>query len=85
MEDINNDLIALCRIYPDAKIYTLTHAEVVCDDCGYWMGQIEKVYYGKFWITEESLFLRESDYLEYIKDHEYGATEFEGIIILINN
>lgn len=85
MENINNNLICLLKAYPNAKIYTLTHAEVVCDDYGYWQGQIEKVYYGKFWNDDCNLFLNEKDVLNYQEEYNCKMEEIVGIIILINN
>lgn len=81
--NLNEKLFNLLKEHPNAKIYPFTFHEVVCDDNDYWLGDIKKVYYGRFWINDESLFFDEKEAIEYQKDHGYHNQEFEGIIIKI--
>lgn len=81
----NEQLFNLLKQYPQAKIYPFTHCDVVCDDYGYWSGKIKKVYYGKFWINDETIFFSEHDAKEYQEDHGYHMQEIEGIIIKIES
>ena len=36
-------LINLVALYPDTEIITATYYDVVCDEWGYWVGDIEEV------------------------------------------
>ena len=93
---MNKELLQLLKKYPQVKIYPLTYCEVVCDDWGYWIGEIKKVYYGKLWFYRDKFYLKYNAVIEEIKEYQgYEGEEIEieknkitveeGIIILINN
>lgn len=84
---MNRQLLELLNKYPNANIYTFTYYELVCEDHGYWLGKLEKVYYGKFWTYEENIYFTYDNLLDSVEDGEFMSEpkKYEGIIILINN
>lgn len=89
MYDVNRQLLDLLQKYPNANIYTFTNCEVVADDYGYWLGNIKKIYYGKYYMYNDNIYFSKELLIEEAKelyeDNNYlnKIKEFNGIIIKI--
>jgi hypothetical protein len=51
--EFNKTLINLVKENPELPIIPVTYYEVVCDDCGYWAGEIEKVIVDYFYLDKD--------------------------------
>jgi hypothetical protein len=91
--NINKKLLELLTQYPNAGIMTFTNYDVVCDDWGYWQGEIENCYYGKIYHYGDNFYFDLQSVREVIEeeiDNDNKINEIlqniktdEGIIIKI--
>lgn len=81
---MNKQLLELLQKHPEAKIYPFTKYEVVGGDMGWWLGDIESIYYGSFWEYDEWYYLDWNDVKENEEIVMSKLKEYKGIIILID-
>lgn len=65
---MSNDLIKLIQENPDLPIVPMVDAEVVADDCGYWMGKWGRCEVTEYYLGREKVHFRDDDEEDVLND-----------------
>lgn len=91
MSKKNKELVRVCQENPSLPLVLATYYEVVCDDWGYWKGDVEKIkvdYYTdklveeRWYVGEEDIRLKVRGFLE--NEEKYESVEGEDFEKLID-
>lgn len=65
---MENDLITLIQENPNLTIIPMVDAEVVADDCGYWMGKWGRCEVTEYYLGREKVHFRDDDEEDVLND-----------------
>ena len=65
---MTNELIKLIQENPDLPIVPMVDAEVVADDCGYWMGKWGRCEVTEYYLGREKVHFRDDDEEDVLND-----------------
>ena len=65
---MTNELIKLIQENPDLPIIPMVDAEVVADDCGYWMGKWGRCEVTEYYLGREKVHFRDDDEEDVLND-----------------
>lgn len=76
------ELFRLMKENPDLPVVPMVDADIVADDCGYWMGSWGSSRIQEYMLGEEQVYFREDDdpsEIEKVISHEVGMDEWEAM------
>jgi len=72
------ELLRLVQENPDLPIVPMVDAEIVCDDCGYWMGSWGHAEIDEYYINDQ-VYFKSDDFDELVEDWaDTNYDEFPG-------
>ena len=72
-----DELIRIKNENPELEILTMTHYEVVCEDWGYWRGEISEVKKDIYFQDDEKMYFGADGIYEQLSDSASLEPEFE--------
>lgn len=79
MKDIGKlkELVKLSEENPELEIIVMVNNEIVCEDWGYWRGEIGKIKKDFTWQEDERMYMSLSDIKEQLSESASFDPEFE--------
>lgn len=72
-------LIKLSEENPELEIIPMVYNEIVCEDWGYWRGEIGKIEKEFYWQDDERIYLNLDDIKEQLSESASFEPEFENM------